>query len=58
MSTNQNAAIADSGKVRLGAGFRNLATAPAVAPAPVVQVTPAAVADAGKVRLGAGFRRV
>jgi hypothetical protein len=53
-------AIADKGKVRLGAGFRTAAlrpSQPVVVSAPTVTSAPAAVADARKVRLGAGFRR-
>ncbi|PZW49066.1 hypothetical protein C8P66_10392 [Humitalea rosea] len=41
--------IADSGKVRLGAGLRRQAV-----PAPV----PASVRDSGRIRLGAGLRRI
>lgn len=48
-------AILDAGKVRLGAGCRQL-IAQAV-PAPIPNLPPAAIADAGKVRLGAGCRR-
>lgn len=41
--------VADSGKLRLGAGLRRLAV-----PAPV----PASIRDSGRVRLGAGLRRI
>jgi len=47
-------AIADAGKVRLGAGCR---LPVAAAGNTAIAVPASAIADAGKVRLGAGCRR-
>ena len=55
MQTIPMSSIADTGKVRLGAGCCHVTATPA--PASVPALPPAAVADSGKVRLGAGCRR-